>query len=108
MVTTETGHTYHANGTCQCRAYESGQPCKHRAPARLLDTYESEVAAPATFAADVEASTRKQLIAEIENIWPRFAPGVPLYTELLARFGKSHLDMLDVGLLRDIRLAIAM
>jgi len=50
LVTTETGQTYHANGACQCRAYELGQPCKHRALARLITLYrESEavqVAAP--------------------------------------------------------------
>jgi hypothetical protein len=54
------------------------------------------------------ASPRATLIAEIENIWPRFAPGVPLYTELLARFGKSNLNMLDDDMLRRVRLAIAM
>lgn len=30
------GTVYHANGVCQCPAYESGQPCKHRAASRLL------------------------------------------------------------------------
>jgi hypothetical protein len=126
MVTTETGQTYHANGSCQCRAFELGQPCKHRALARLVEiaseieeTASGAVSAPAEvvatkgatrdeFAADVAASTRSQLIAEIENIWPRFAPGVPLDTELLARFRVNRLDMLDDGALRDIRLAIAM
>jgi hypothetical protein len=44
----------------------------------------------------------------IENIWPRFAPGLPLYTELLARFCKSELSMLDDDSLRRVRLAIAM
>jgi SWIM zinc finger len=39
MVTTESGATYHANGVCSCRAFELGQPCKHRALARLLDLY---------------------------------------------------------------------
>ena len=28
--------TYHANGTCQCVAFAQGQPCKHRAAARLV------------------------------------------------------------------------
>jgi len=32
----ESGATYRANGTCQCKAYETGQPCKHRAAARLV------------------------------------------------------------------------
>lgn len=32
----ESGTTYHANGTCQCVAFAQGQPCKHRAAARLV------------------------------------------------------------------------
>ena len=38
-ITTETGQTYFANGVCQCRAYELGQPCKHRAMYRLVQLY---------------------------------------------------------------------
>lgn len=38
-ITTEQGQTYFANGKCSCRAYELGQPCKHRALARLIDLY---------------------------------------------------------------------
>jgi hypothetical protein len=117
-VTTESGETYFANGVCQCKAYTHGgkAACKHRALYRLIQIAHEigETATPAVsptdeeVIADVEASTRKQLIAEIENIWPRFAPGVPLYTELLARFGKSNLNMLDDDMLRRVRLAIAM
>lgn len=33
------GATYTANGSCQCRAYELGQPCKHRALNRLVALY---------------------------------------------------------------------
>ena len=29
-ITTETGKTYFANGSCQCEAFRRGQPCKHR------------------------------------------------------------------------------
>jgi hypothetical protein len=36
-ITTESGKTYFVNGSCQCRAFELGQPCKHKAAARLLD-----------------------------------------------------------------------
>lgn len=32
----ESGATYYANGSCQCPAFEKGQPCKHRAAARLV------------------------------------------------------------------------
>jgi hypothetical protein len=111
-ITTETGNTYFANGMCQCRAFELGKPCKHRSLYRLYQI--AQETAPAVsptdeeIAADVEASSRANLIAEITNIWPRFAPGVPLDTELLARFGKSDLNMLDDDQLRRIRLAIAM
>ena len=32
----ESGTTYFANGACQCAAFAKGQPCKHRAAARLV------------------------------------------------------------------------
>jgi hypothetical protein len=111
-ITTETGNTYFANGVCQCEAYKRSTACKHRALYRLYQI--AQETAPAVsptdeeIIADVESSSRANLIAEITNIWPRFAPGVPLYTELLARFGKSQLEMLDDDLLRRVRLAIAM
>jgi hypothetical protein len=31
---------YEANGVCQCRAFNEGQPCWHRAAARLVKLYE--------------------------------------------------------------------
>ena len=73
-----------------------------------MDIYENEVAALATFAADVAESSRKNLIAEIENIWPRFVPGLPLAVELMARFRVNSLNFLDDDMLRRVRLAIAM
>jgi hypothetical protein len=108
LITSPRG-TYSANGHCNCEAARRGHTqCYHRAAARLMDRYETEVASAASFVADVETSSRANIIAEIENIWPRFAPGVPLYNELLARFGKSELSMLDTDMLRRVRLAIAM
>ena len=32
----ESGQTYFSNGVCQCVAFAQGQPCKHRAAARLV------------------------------------------------------------------------
>ena len=32
----ESGQTYTANGRCQCKAYQSGEACKHRAAAKLV------------------------------------------------------------------------
>lgn len=105
LITTANG-TYSANGHCNCEAARRGhKECYHRAAARLMDIYETEVATQATFVADVAASPRKNLIIEIKNVWPKTWP--PLYTELLARFGKSDLNDLDDDCLRRVRLAIA-
>jgi hypothetical protein len=51
---------------------------------------------------------RAKLITEIESIWPRVNPHLPLRTELMARFGKSSLSDLADNQLRRIRLEIAM
>jgi hypothetical protein len=59
-----------------------------------------------TLADDVAASSRQNLIVEIKAAWPKSWP--PLYSELLARFGKSELEMLDDDSLRRVRLAVAM
>lgn len=106
-ITTETGSTYFANGACQCEAYKRSTACKHRALYRLYQIASEETATPAvSLEADVAASSRQNLIIEIENVWPKTWP--PLATELMARFGKNQLEMLDDDLLRRVRLAIAM
>src|SRR5215813_11995408 len=106
-ITTESGQTYFANGTCSCPAYNNGQPCKHRALARLIDLYHEEEKSSVTTKV-TEAPSRSDLINDIEKIWKRVMPHLPLATELLARFGKSHLQMLDDDMLRRVRLAISM
>jgi hypothetical protein len=106
LVTTANG-TYAANGHCNCQtARRDHAQCYHRAAARLMDIYET-VPEAVSFADDVAASSRSNLIAEITNIWPRFPPGLQLATELKARFGKNKLEMLDDDSLRRVRLAIA-
>ncbi len=113
-ITTETGNTYFANGVCQCAAYVQGgkSACKHRALYRLYEIARElpEETAPeaVSLEADVASSSRENLIAEIKNIWPRFAPGLPIETELMARFGVNRISMLDDDMLRRVRLAIAM
>ena len=108
-MTTESGETYFANGSCQCKAYANGQPCKHRCAARILDLMEEEAAPEAvSLEQDVAASSRPALIAEIHNIWPRFAPGLPIEVELMARFKVNRLEMLADDMLKAVRLAIAM
>lgn len=39
LILSPSGEIYSANGTCQCKAYMSGQPCWHRAAARLIKRY---------------------------------------------------------------------
>lgn len=39
IMSQNNGNTYTANGSCQCRAFELGQPCKHRALNRLIAIY---------------------------------------------------------------------
>ena len=39
LILSDSGNIYTANGTCQCKAYASGYPCKHRAAARLIVRY---------------------------------------------------------------------
>jgi hypothetical protein len=34
---------YEANGICQCRAFEQGYPCYHRAAARLIQRYQEVI-----------------------------------------------------------------
>ncbi len=39
LVLSESGEIYQANSACQCKAYSKGQPCWHRAAARLVKRY---------------------------------------------------------------------
>ncbi len=39
LILSPSGEIYSANGSCQCKAYQSGQPCWHRAAARLVERY---------------------------------------------------------------------
>jgi hypothetical protein len=124
MVTTEAG-TYLANGSCQCKAFAHGQPCKHRALARLIDLYNETAPAhrvpgaasmgeyesvPQTFCKPDEpapvAVSRESLIADIKQSWPATWP--PLATELMARFRCNDLNFLADDMLQSVRLAIAM
>jgi len=39
LILSDSNEIYRANGTCQCKAYAHGQPCWHRAAARLVKRY---------------------------------------------------------------------
>jgi hypothetical protein len=44
LVLSPSGEIYTANGSCQCKAFESHQPCWHRAAARLVERYNQAAA----------------------------------------------------------------
>lgn len=39
LILSESNNIYSANGTCQCKAFQHGAPCWHRAAARLVQRY---------------------------------------------------------------------
>jgi len=39
IILSDSNEIYSANGTCQCKAFAHGQPCWHRAAARLVERY---------------------------------------------------------------------
>src|SRR5262249_11414123 len=87
-VTTESVETDFANGSCQCKAFTLGTPCKHRAAARIVEMYNEAQKGTDAMSVPTLTDERTELIADITRIWPKTWP--PLYTELLARFGKSN------------------
>ncbi len=47
IIASPSGNLYSANGTCQCQAYHYGNPCWHRAAARLVRLHDEYAPAPA-------------------------------------------------------------
>ncbi|MDQ3686871.1 MAG: SWIM zinc finger family protein [Acidobacteriota bacterium] len=39
LILSDSNEIYKADGTCSCKAYRNGQPCWHRAAARLVKRY---------------------------------------------------------------------
>lgn len=42
LVLSPSGEIYEASRECQCKAYASGQPCWHRAAARIVANYHQQ------------------------------------------------------------------
>src|SRR5262249_35669342 len=67
LVTSPNG-TYHANGTCQCKAFVNGhKECKHRAAARLAELYEMAPAQPSVPVSRAVAAHQPQITRSIER-----------------------------------------
>lgn len=76
MITTESGETYHANGVCQCKAFEFNTPCRHRAAAQLVKRYHEAEAAEAASPAPVD------YMDDEPEMWPMVRPEpAPVYAE---------------------------
>jgi hypothetical protein len=39
LILSPSNEIYSANGSCQCKAFRNGQPCWHRAAARIVQRY---------------------------------------------------------------------
>ena len=39
LILSPSGEIYRSNGVCSCKAFQNGQPCWHRAAARLVKRY---------------------------------------------------------------------
>ncbi len=39
LILSPSAEIYSVNGTCQCKAFQNGQPCWHRAAARIVQRY---------------------------------------------------------------------
>jgi hypothetical protein len=87
------------NHACEAR----GGICKHRACLRLMQRYTERLSAAPALARS--ADERQTLIDSIKTAWPKTWP--PLAVELMARFRRNKLEMLDTDMLRRVRLAIA-
>src|SRR6266508_5733263 len=43
IIGSTSGQCYAANGTCSCKAFEFGQPCYHRAMARIVRLHDEAI-----------------------------------------------------------------
>jgi hypothetical protein len=100
LITSDSGETYKANGTCGCAAYANGMVCKHRVAYRIVSIYQTLETAPAV-------SARASMIADIKAAWSRRFPGESLADELLLRFRVNTLDYLAEDMLRGVLAACA-
>jgi SWIM zinc finger len=100
-VTTECGNTYFANGACQCKAFQNGQPCKHRALARPVEIAATiEETAPAV-------SSREEIITTIKTTFAAKFPTYRLADAVQATFGPYSLNNLHTSNLATFLAAIA-
>jgi hypothetical protein len=65
LIGSPSGQTYEANGVCQCRAFQCGRPCWHRAAGRLVQRYDEVAQVQQARAAKLAAQAKAQ--AELDE-----------------------------------------
>ena len=76
-VTTESGETYFVSGACRCKAFANGQPCKHRALARLIEiAREIEETAPVAVAAAPKSYCGDRDLQHLTNCLPHIVRAI--------------------------------
>ena len=61
ILSSSTANLYTSNGVCQCTAFEFGQPCWHRAAARLVRLHDEQLGQASTQAIAVNADRNARL-----------------------------------------------
>lgn len=73
LIGSASGGVYTANGVCGCQAYQHGQPCFHRAAARLYQRYVEADAKSAQPTEHISVQARKAYAAASGPNRPLFA-----------------------------------
>lgn len=119
LILGTTGEIYHANGSCQCKAYRKGMNyCWHRVAAKLVRRYNEMEAAPAAstprrdYCGDRDlqhlahckphVSTRQDLERNITEQWEARYPSFPIWMTLRKFYGVNSLAILDTNKLNQL------
>ena len=79
LIGSPSGSVYSSNGVCQCKAFEHGQACWHRAAARLVRLHDEKEAA-----ASIEAQITTVVDRAIAPLHERLAKAKAEMDELFA------------------------
>jgi hypothetical protein len=89
IIGSPSGKCYAANGTCSCTAYQYGQPCWHRAAARLVRLHDE---ARDRLERDVDEQRMRDDLAEQPRAWEDTPAALPLGERLA--FARKQMDEL--------------
>jgi SWIM zinc finger len=64
IASSSSDRIYSANGSCQCQAFQHGQPCWHRAAARLVRLHDEALAKVET---DADQTARQAAAAQLAD-----------------------------------------